>query len=838
MSYKVLLIFFALGLPLLSAKTTAQTTGMKGSISGQVLDSATRGAVEFATISLYRAGTKAPITGTTSDRAGNFLLTGIAPGTGYQVIIEFIGLKPVRIPNIALSVEIPRVILKPVFLASRSKFLKGVTVTAQKDLVENRIDKLVYNVEKDVTSQGGVATDVLQKVPQVFVDVDGNVELAGSSSIRFLINGKPSSAFGSNIADVLQSIPASQIKSIEVITNPGAKYDAQGLGGIINIILKQNNAQGINGTVSITGGTRNENGSFNINARKGKFGLNAFVSGNDRRQVLTQNSSDTYRTIDSGRSLNYLHSAGASMLSRSGIQSGVGFDWALSKRTSLTGGVNYEVFKRSNPAETTQFSSTTPAGSPKDTTARQNLFERTANSNMFRTVDANVDWKTKFTKPDQELEIVVTSSLGHGNTPSESERYYLPVRAGAKPFFGDSTANPGKDHETEISVDYSQPLQKGVILGFGGKVNLRSVVSTINANRLDSARFVYVLNPALSSMLRYKDQIYALYTELSFPFKELVDVKLGIRYQHTAINAFFSNAGPGQPSPPGYNSFLPSVFLSRKLGHDQLIKLSYSRRIEPPRYNDLDPYINTTDPYNLTRGNPYLKPEIADRLEFAVNTTLGKAGSLTLTLYYRTSNQDIQPYSVLYPVFYVGQAAYRNVNVITNQNIGLEEDPGINVYSAIQVTNKVNLRSNLTFFERYTTNAIDKGLNAQSFNYRINANLDYTASKDFIIEFAGAFRSARNEVQGHYPAFTNYSLALRKQFVQGKASFAFVAGNFFSNDVRQPLSIHGVNFITSSERRIPYRTFGLNLTWKFGGLKFKKDKDDRSGGLESSPDGT
>src|SRR3982751_2382796 len=170
--------------------------------------------------------------------------------------------------------------------------LQNVIVTGSTKLIDNRIDKLVFNAEKDITSQTGVATDVLKKVPQVSVDVDGNVELAGSSSIRFLINGKPSTAFGSSITDVLQSIPASQIKSIEVITNPGAKYDAQGLGGIINIILKKSTAQGINGNLSLSAGTRADNGSFNFNARKGTFGINAFFSGNARLTSKAPFSSD------------------------------------------------------------------------------------------------------------------------------------------------------------------------------------------------------------------------------------------------------------------------------------------------------------------------------------------------------------------------------------------------------------------------------------------------------------------------------------------------------------------------------------------------------------------
>src|SRR5205085_230275 len=184
---------------------------------------------------------------------------------------EFIGYKSFTINSVTINQKHEVVDLKNILLSKKQQTLKGVTVTAQGKLVENKIDKLVFNAERDITSQTGVATDVLKKVPMVSVDVDGNVELAGSSSVRFLINGKPSTAFGSSITDVLQSIPANQIKSIEVITNPGAKYDAQGLGGIINIILKKSTVQGINGNVSLTAGTLTQNGSFNFNARKGKF---------------------------------------------------------------------------------------------------------------------------------------------------------------------------------------------------------------------------------------------------------------------------------------------------------------------------------------------------------------------------------------------------------------------------------------------------------------------------------------------------------------------------------------------------------------------------------------
>src|ERR1043165_2958383 len=256
----------------------------EGKITGKIYDSVTKKPIEYATITLFELGNKKVLNGTITDSTGRFTLADINAGT-YKMVIEFLGYLPHTINTLVLDKQNLQADLKDIFLSLKGVTLQNVTVTSPARLIENKIDKLVFNAEKDITSQGGVATDILKKIPQVSVDVDGNVQLAASSSIRFLINGNPSAVFGSNIADVLQSIPASQIKSIEVITNPGAKYDAQGLGGIINIILKSSKVQGVNGNLSLSAGTRNENGSFNLNARKDNFGFNAFISGNARPEA-------------------------------------------------------------------------------------------------------------------------------------------------------------------------------------------------------------------------------------------------------------------------------------------------------------------------------------------------------------------------------------------------------------------------------------------------------------------------------------------------------------------------------------------------------------------------
>jgi len=267
----------------------------KGKITGKVTDASTKQVIDYATISLYKQGATAPFNGVVTDDKGHFTVQGLPTGD-YIVKIDFIGYQQQVIAHALITDAAPTAALGNILLAPVQNQLQDVVITAKRPTVENKIDKMVYNPQNDLTAQGGMAIDILQKVPQISVDIDGNVELQGNSNIRFLINGKPSSIFGSSLTEALQSIPASQIQSIEVITNPGAKYDATGTGGIINIILKQNNVEGVNGSVNLSAGTRLENGSFNINAKKGNFGVGAFFNGNERINTTTLTNSTTKST--------------------------------------------------------------------------------------------------------------------------------------------------------------------------------------------------------------------------------------------------------------------------------------------------------------------------------------------------------------------------------------------------------------------------------------------------------------------------------------------------------------------------------------------------------------
>ena len=329
--------------------------------------------------------------------------------------------------------------------------------------------------------------------------------------------------------------------------------------------------------------------------------------------------------------------------------------------------------------------------------------------------------------------------------------------------------------------------------------------------------------------------MYAFYSELSFPVAKLFDAKIGGRYERTAINSFYSNAQQ-QVNTPGYNTLVPSVFFIRKLSDKQILKLSYSKRIERPDYGDLNPYINTSDPKNISAGNPYLKPEIGERYELSYSKDLGKTGSFMATIFYRINKNDIQPFIVYYPTLTLGDSTYTNVSVSMRQNIGQENNIGSNLYADFHVTSKLNIRANGFFFYRHTINKIDKGFNYNSFNYRFNMNATYQFSKTLVAEFFGNFNSARHQAQGRYPSFTTYSMAIRKQFWNQKGSLALSAVNPFNKYVNQETNLVGPDFNVVSIRKIPFRSIGINFTWKFGKLNFKNDEKDLNNNLNTAPE--
>lgn len=816
-----LILFSFIFITTLQAQTAPAT---KGKITGKVTDATTKQPVDYATVSIFKQGAASPFNGISTDPKGNFSINNIPAGE-YKVTAEFLGYQKAIIEHVIVK-DGATLSLGEIKLVPTANELKGVTITAKVPTVENRIDKMVYNPQNDLSAQGGVAIDVLKKVPQITVDIDGNVELQGNANIRFLINGKPSSIFGASLADALASIPASQIKSIEVVTSPGAKYDAAGTGGIINIILKDSKVQGINGSFNLSAGTRRENGSFNLNARKGNFGVNAFFSGNAQINTNAPNTRNRVST-DSVNNQTTLFQKGSNNFKRNGYESGINFSWDISPKDQLTAGVGFNHFGNHGNGLTNQDQSLVDAaGNPIS-----DLRSIRTSSSKFNgsSTDVNLDYKKTFAKEGQELDIQYTGSFGRNSFSSFQRQDYESGITSS----GISNNNPGKERETNISVDYTQPVSKTFTLETGGKL----VFDHINNNVVTDTLFggnAFVPNAGQTYGFTYDSKIYAYYLSASTSvFNKFLDIKAGLRDEYTKINADFQGVNI-----PAYNILAPSLVFSHKFGNGaESIKLSYTRRVQRPDYGDLNPFLNISDPHNINTGNPNLKPEKGDNFELGYNKSYDKGANINVAAFYRRNTDDIQQFTTFYSTLDVNGTTYTDVSLSQRYNIGSEERMGINIYGSLPVTSKLSLRTNMIFSNRRSTNPGSATVNA--FAYRLNLNAQYSFGHDLSAEFFGNYNSSQKGIQGTNPKFVFYNFAVRKMFWDKKASIGLTTTNPFAKYVSQSSSTFGNNFYSTNVRLVPVQSFGISVSYKFGKLEFKKDKekgdDSKDNGGDSGP---
>ncbi len=792
-------------------------------INGKVLDASTRKPIEYATVTLTDQKSKA-VNGAVTDSRGAFEVTNIAPGV-YVLSIDFIGYILYKTDTLSIPESRKTLSLNTIQLNSSKETLASVTVTSKAPIIENKIDKIVYNAANDVTSQGGVALDVLKKVPQVTVDIDGNVELQGNSSIRFLINGKPSSVFGNNLADALASIPASQIKSIEAITSPGAKYDAQGTGGIINIILKDSRVQGYNGSVNMGMGTRLENGSVNLNIRHNNFAVNAFVNGNGQLRSHTPSSQDRTSKDTLNKRTTHLLQDGYSDFSRGGYQTGTGFDWAISKKQNLSGSFSYNHFSNqgigvTNQDQVTMDNSGTPVASVSS-------IRNATNQSGTHSYDWSLNYKKKYKKEGRELEFQYNASYGVPNSNYLQSQTY---RGSATPYAGSSSNNPGTDKETELSMDYVHPVSEDWMIETGVKTVFQNINSTADVLTFRSFSNQYVKDPAQSYHLDYARKVYAAYVSTNFSIGKMVSIKTGLRLEHTDTRIDFPNT-----SIPSYNSWVPSIIFSHNYENGSSIKLAYSHRIERPDYREINPFVNLADPYNINTGNPLLKPELGNNVELGFNKPFEGGGSIYISLVSRFNSNDIKPYTAFFPSYQVGDSVYHNVSVSNRQNIGLENRTGISISGSIPLTKKLNIRTNMFMSNRHVVNQLATNSVTNGFDARFNLNATYQLPNNLVVEGFGNYNTAVNNIQGKVPQFFAYTFALRKFFMNKKASFGFTATNPFSPYIQQVTTVTTANYTSYLLRQVPYRSFGISLSYKFGKLEFKKPKDDENNYLNNPP---
>ena len=787
----------------------AQSSGMV--ISGSVGDSLSGIPLEKAGVSLKGTKNFTVLT----DARGSFSVSHVPAGT-YTLTIVYVGYTAFRRTGLVVAgadLDLGRLTLSP-----RTTVLEQAVVSASRPLVETKVDRIVYNVDRDITSQGGVATDVLRKVPQVSVDASGNVELLGNPSILFLINGKKSTIFGNSIVDALQSIPASQIQSIEVISSPGAKYDATGTGGVINIILKKSKTEGFSGSVNATAGTRQESGSVNLAYKKNNVTVSGYFSGSDQLHVSTQttNVRNSYDTA-SGTSY-FLQEKGPSDFNRYGYRTGLNLDWDATPRDNLSFSFAFNQFGNSTNGLFNEVSNATDVnGNPL-----YNILDLRSAKNTIRnnTADLGFDYTKKFRRDKEQLTLSLLYSASQDNTSYlQSQRYV----ASDSLFSGSSGNNPGRDKLTSVNLDFAYPISKDILFETGGHVEIESLVSDAPVYTFDPAVYAYVFDDIQSYDATFRRQVYAGYVSGTLKAFRWLDVIAGLREEYTINKAFYSNSGHVRI--PDYNNLGPALTLSHAFADNQVLKFSYAYRLERPEYRDLNPFLNLADPQNITTGNPNIRPEVGHDFQLGYNVGFDKNNSVNTILLFTHNNPDIKSYTTFYPTFQVGDSTYDNVNVTRRDNIASEDRWGLVLGGSFMPFGHFTLRPGVQLYERITTSLYSIPQRITGFEYRWSINANYQFQHGLVVEGFGNYRSGIR-FQGRTADFLTYTFALRQQLWGGKGSIGLVAVNAFANDLRQHSVVEGVGFHTDNVLEIPYRSFGINLLYKFGGFKIKAKENE------------
>jgi hypothetical protein len=445
-----------------------------GKISGTVIDSISQKPMDYASVGLYLSGGKSPLTGVITDEKGSFKLNNIHPGT-YKIVITFIGYPTKTIDGIVTTNAKPDRNIGAIKVSPGAKTLKEVVVQGQAALIENHIDKIVYNAEKDLTAAGGTATDLLEKVPLVSVDINGNVSIRGDQNVRVLINGKPSGATSASLSDVLKAIPADQIKSIEVITSPSAKYDAEGSAGIINIITKQKNVSGISGSVSGGVGTRQNNGNANINYNKNRFNLSMNLGGNASWPQTSITDFNQQINADSLNSKNTSH--GNSVLKRHALVGTISAGYQFNAFNNITTSFRFNQIQFNTNGNTNYYDLSDVLNKNGSHTRDTSAYNgNSLGHNLIDGFDWNLDYTHKFKKEGHEIDF--STQWSHNNGTTDYSNLYME----------DATANilnnnidatnvknniVGINNEYTFQLDYTLPINKVFKLEAGGKTITR-----------------------------------------------------------------------------------------------------------------------------------------------------------------------------------------------------------------------------------------------------------------------------------------------------------------------------------------------------------------------------
>ena len=809
----------------LSFNLFAQTGG-KAKITGVLKDAKTQEPIAFATAVLVNKATNTNAKLAQTDIDGKFTMPDLANGT-YTFRVSFVGYQTMVRDNISITDATGALNFGDIKMnAAAGTVLKDVTVTAQKAAMQMGIDKKVFSVDQSLVSEGGSATDLLANVPSVQTDIDGNVSLRGSSGVRVLIDGKPSLIAGGNVAQILASIPASSIESVELITNPSSKYDAEGQAGIINIVLKKNTKLGFNGSVAVSAGNRdNYNGNTNLSFQNSKVNLYGNYSyrygnrlGGGFQDIIYKQSTGSTAFANQTTTSNSLDKG-------HNVKAGLDYYLAPKSVVSLSGGFNARDNDRNEFVDIRQLGRT----------SNPVLLSNRLNNNIGsgNSYDLNLDYSQKFKKPKEELTFNFGYSSGTNNNDQDYSTTFTNINGSAvniNPSL-QRIFNTGENTNYNIQTDYTLPVGKAGKIEAGYRSQIRLGDNNQYADSILTNTDIYVRNNKLINNFNSKDQVHALYLNYQNQIKDF-GYQLGLRAEDARLDTYLEgyngNLLTNSEGNIHYKRLYPSVFLSQKLKNEQQVQVSYTRRVNRPRPWDTNPFLDVSDPLNYRAGNPNLLPEDVHSFELGYNKYWKKV-TLTSSLYFRQTNDVIQR------VRSIPDAS--GIITTTPQNLTRQLNSGLELIGRFDLIKALNFTSNVNLYQQKIEGDARYGIEDRSgFSWNANLTANISAIKNLSFQLRGDYRAPEVMAQGKRNAMYGIDGGAKYDFPNKKASLSLNIRDVFNTRRWSMTTDDNFTFI-DFQRRMQGTMGNLTFSYRFGKTLFnstKKNKKDEQ--QENRPD--
>ncbi len=785
-----LLVVLVLVLLALISVTHASELGF---VEGSVIESSTKLALPFVNCRLRNKSDSIIVKTTGSDSNGKYLFTGV-PWGEYYLELGMIGYKQRRLPSFTLDAQHPHIHASQASMTSIALLYDELVVTGEKALLNNSIDRKVYNIDKDVMSKSGSVSELLQTIPSLQVDIDGNVSIRGSANVVFLMDGKSSPMLRKYSAEVLQDLPANSIERIEVITNPSAKYKPDGTAGIVNIVTKQIKNRGVNGTVTLNGGNRDRyNGTVLLNYHPNGFNVSGSYSlRRDRRDRFT---SDVRSELDSATNHqsyvdNHLDSYARPISNRLTLD--VEKDLGDANRIGLSGNYFLNKFTRTETMHSL---------------LQDSVHSMIENYNRLRydpeyekEIGYIASYEHDFGKEDHKIRFEYNDTWA---PEQENNHYTNDFFYPTTPSSYDNMLIKNQTSHREINIDYTNPLSKSSSFeaGYAGEFN-RNTFDYLASN-FDTSSHQFYNDLGRTNSFGYNENFNAVYATYKQEFGGL-GMLMGLRVEQAITQADFVTIDSAVTN--RYTTLYPTLHLSEELSRQWELQFSYSRRTHRPEAEDINPFPEYRDPHNLFVGNPRLRPEYVHSIELGCQYR-NDIYTITPALFYRyNGNRDVN----------ITKQLNDTVLLTTRQNLSFDQAGGLEVTAGVNYSSLLSLQwnGNIFYDQIDATNiGYSNRKSTNTWSSTVTVNVNFTKNSRYQINTV--YRAARLTPQGEFAPNYVVNTGYRQDLLDGQVTLSATAADLFNTlNRRIDLNTSGLNQTVINTRDT--RIFYLGVSYHFG----------------------